>query len=131
MGYTRYWKRSEKPITEDFVEEVRDIIRTSAKKGIAIRNAFGVDNPVITLNEISFNGNARADKDLSHESFVLDNTRFGFDFCKTARKPYDYTVRKVLRAAERHGLVYDVNSDGRNEQIYTDEEYIKGMVKWK
>ena len=33
MGYTRYWERTEKPITEDFVEEVKEIIRDCAKKG--------------------------------------------------------------------------------------------------
>ena len=130
MGYTRYWARTEKPITEDFVEGVKEIIIDSAKKGIAIRGWDGTGEPEITLNRISFNGNMKADRDLSHESFVLDNVAKDFDFCKTARKPYDYTVRKVLKLAKDYDLVTKVSSDGANNKIYSDEEYLLGLVDW-
>lgn len=130
MGYTRYWKRTNKPITEDFVEEVKQIIIDSAKKGIAIRDWDGTGKPYIGLNQIVFNGNKRADMDLSYESFILNNVAKDFNFCKTARKPYDYTVRRVLKLAKKYGLVTNVSSDGANNKIYSDEEYILGLVDW-
>lgn len=129
MGYTRYWKRTDKKITNDFCIEVREIISDCARKGIAIRNWDGDGRPEVELDCIAFNGNKK--ENLGHESFVLNNTQTGFDFCKTARKPYDYAVRKVLSAAKRYGLVIDVSSDGANNQVYTDEEYLQGLVKWK
>lgn len=129
MGYTRYWERTEKPITDDFLEEVEEIIIDSAKKGIAIRGWDGSGKPILNLTRIALNGNGKADKDLSHESFVIDD-EIGFQFCKTARKPYDYTVRKILKLAKDYGLVTKVSSDGANNKVYSDEEYILGLVEW-
>lgn len=128
MGYTRYWKRTDKKITEDFVEEVKDILKDCAKKGIAIRDYMGDGKPEVTLEYIGFNGNHK--ENLDHETFAITNHDTNFNFCKTARKPYDYAVRKVLKAAERYGLVYDVRSDGANNKVYSDEEYLQGMVEW-
>ena len=133
MGYTRYWVRTDKPITEDFVEEVKEIIKDCAKKGIAIRGRYGEGSPIINTEEITFNGNFRAEKDLSHEPFSILNIETGFDFfdfCKTNRKPYDYAVRRVLKLAKDYGLVTNVSSDGKNNKIYSDEEYISDLVEW-
>lgn len=129
MGYTRYWNRTEEPISIDFLADVNRIIKDSARYGIAIRGADGTGKPELELEIVAFNGNANAEKDLSHESFVLGN-EVGFNFCKTARKPYDYVVRTVLRLAEDYGIVTDVRDDGCNEQIYSDEMYLQDMVKW-
>lgn len=129
MGYTRYWERTDKPITDDFLEEVEEIIKDSAKKGIAIRGWDGSGKPILNLTRIALNGNGKADKDLSYESFVIDD-EIGFHFCKTARKPYDYTVRKILKLAKDYGLVTKVSSDGANNKVYSDEEYILGLVEW-
>ena len=130
MGYTRYWERTEKPITEDFLEEVKKIIVDCAKKGIAIRGRDGKGKPKLTLKEIALNGNSNAEKDLSHESFVITNEKLGFNFCKTVRKPYDYAVKRILKKAVEYGLVTDVSSDGKNKMC-TDEEYILGLVDSK
>lgn len=129
MGYTRYWSRTNKPITEEFIEEVNEILKDCARKGIAIRDYDGIRKPTVSLECIAFNGNGK--EGLDHESFVIDNNESDFEFCKTARKPYDYAVRKVLRLAEKHGLVYDIASDGRNEKVYSDEEYLSGAVEFE
>lgn len=129
MGYTRYWERTDKPITDDFLEKVEEIIKDSAKKGIAIRSWDGSGKPILNLTRIVLNGNGKADKDLSCESFVIDD-EVGFHFCKTVRKPYDYTVRKILKLAKDYGLVTKVSSDGANNKVYSDEEYILGLVEW-
>ena len=129
MGYTRYWNRTDKPITAEFLEDVLEIIKDCAKKGIAIRGWYGDGRPTVNFERIALNGNEKADEDLSHESFIIDN-EIGFHFCKTNRKPYDYAVRKILKKAVEYGIVTNVSSDGANNKIYSDEEYILGLVTW-
>ena len=122
MGYTRYWERTNKAITEEFVKEVKTIIGDSLSKGIVICGWDGTGTPEITTEEISFNGNGS--KDLDHETLFIGKET-GFNFCKTACKPYDYTVRKVLRAALKEGLIVNLSDDGTNEEIISDEDYLK------
>ena len=76
---------------------------------------------------MAFNGNAETE--LDHESFVIDNIKDNFCFCKTARKPYDYAVRKALKVAKEMGLVTNVRSDGRNEKIVSDSEYLHEEIE--
>lgn len=123
MGYTRYWNRTEKPITTDFVLAVCAIIAECNDKGIMIRNGWGGGNPVVTMETIAINGDDSTN--LSHETCYFDNVNKGFDFCKTARKPYDYAVRKILEVAEIEGLITDVRSDGENNEIISDEDFIR------
>lgn len=113
MGYTNYWERTEKPITEDFVKAVKDIIKESERLGINICGWNGSEEPTITTNVIAFNGDKNFD--LEHEPFLLNNVKTGFAFCKTVRKPYDWTVKEVLATAEAYGLVTDVSNDGEVE----------------
>lgn len=131
MGYTRYFRRTDKPITQAFVDGVKEIIRDCTEKGITIRDWDGQDEPEITLDVVSFNGNA--DTGLEHESFVIDNNpdEVGeFNFCKTARKPYDYAVKKALELAGQEGLVCAVSDDGDNPEGYSDEDYLNNKVDW-
>lgn len=123
MGYTRYWKRTEKPITQEFIDEVRRIFEDCKERGITICDWDGNGTPTITMDTIVFNGNREIGAD--HESCNFSNYNTGFDFCKTARKPYDYAVRRVLIAAETLGIVTDVSDDGNCDEI-TDEEFMKG-----
>ena len=123
MGYTRYWERTDKKIDADFVVAVCEIIADCDEKGIKIRNWKGEGNPVVTLDKIEINGDGQYE--LDHETCYFDNEKTGFEFCKTARKPYDYAVRKILKYAEENGFVTDVSSDEENEEIISDEEYLK------
>ena len=120
MGYTRYWKRTEKPIDEEFVEFCNEVFKTCAKLGIKLGNDWGVNKPIARIGIIAFNGDGT--KDLDHESFVLDDG-VGFNFCKTARKPYDYAVRTILREALTRGYITDLSDDGINEEIISDNAY--------
>ena len=122
MGYTRYWLRTTEDIDEDFIEFCNEVIKTCEKLGIKIKGWNGEGKPTITTKLISFNGDG--ENCLDHESFVLDD-KIGFNFCKTARKPYDYAVRTILKEAYLRRYVADVSSDGINEEIISDEEYIK------
>jgi hypothetical protein len=122
MGYTRYWTRTDKPITQSFVDTVNKIIEDCRSKGITIRNGYGEDEPIVTLNLISINGTH--ENDLSHETFFMSNDGDGWNFCKTARKPYDYAVREIIKAAEKEKLITDVASDGENNEIISDKDYL-------
>lgn len=59
---------------------------------------------------------------LDHEPFVLDN-KFGSNYCKTERKPYDYAVRTILREALTRGYITNLSDDDINEEIISDDEY--------
>lgn len=122
MGYTRYWKRTEKQMDEEFVDFCNEVFRTCNKLGIKIGDAWGENEPIANTNCIAFNGDAS--KDLDHESCVLDN-EVGFNFCKTARKPYDYAVRTILREALTRGYITDLSDDGINEEIISDDKYVR------
>lgn len=128
MGYTRYWKRTDKAYGDDFVNEVQKIFAECASKGIILKDGLGEGSgPQADINRIWFNGNQEFD--LDHETCFIPNTTYehyekGFNFCKTARKPYDYAVRKVLALAEEYGIITDVSSDGPNDEIISDVEYL-------
>lgn len=123
MGYTRYWKRTSKKIDKELIVAVCEIIADCINKGINICNGSGEGNPVVTLDEIAINGNDEVG--LSHETFYLGNEESDFEFCKTAYKPYDYAVRKILRYAEQNGYVSDVSEDEEYERIVSDADFLK------
>ena len=123
MGYTRYWKRTNKKIDEELINAVHEIIADCDKHGIKICNGIGHDDPVVTLDEIAINGNDEVG--LAHETFYLGNEESDFEFCKTAYKPYDYAVRKILRYAEQNGYVSDVEEDEEYEGIVSDADFLK------
>ena len=120
MGYTRYWNRTDKKIDDDFISFCNEVFKTCEKLGIGIRDWNGFGDPTIGKDYIAFNGNGELG--LDHETCVLDDTT-GFNFCKTARKPYDYAVRTILREAFVRGYITDLSDDGDNEEIISDEDY--------
>lgn len=129
MGYTHYW-RQVRDLTEtewdDLIAVTKDIMWRS---GVELADPMGnvLGGEVISSKEIAFNGIAED----SHESFVLNRVMRElydyekgmmqedpgvFDFCKTARKPYDTVVTAVLIAAVAiTGDAYVVSSDGYAE----------------
>lgn len=127
MGYTRYWERTNKPYDEEFVNQVQQIITKCASYGITICDGFGSGSPEISMDKIWINGSEELNTD--HETFAIINTtsehfKSGNDFCKTARKPYDYAVREILKIAEEQGIVVNVCDDGDNNKIVSDISYM-------
>ena len=133
MGYTRYWERTDKTYDENFVEQINTIINKCNSLGITLANGFGEGSPEVNLDKIWING--PEENNLGHETFAIINTTNehflkGFDFCKTARKPYDYAVREILKIAEEEGIVTDVHSDGDNTEIISDIDYFKLQIPY-
>lgn len=91
MGYTHYFPGLK--TNEIFAEGVRDIVAAAEELGIKVRGADGYGEPVITGDIIALNGDA--EENLDYESFVIDGED-GFNFCKTARRPYDAVVTAIL-----------------------------------
>jgi len=129
MGYTHCYKLKSKPTQKKwdaFVTECKMLHENLPSHSKSAGGFYGDDilticgsdgdgKPEFTKDHVWFNGN----DDLSHETFYLDKESTGFNFCKTARKPYDLLVMACLIAASRTiGLVFA--SDG-----FTDYKGVK------
>lgn len=137
MGYTHYFRRPRELPPEGFRRFVRDVgmllqnlpPQTGTAGGayngqpLRVRGPWGEGEPVLTDEEVAFNGDAAGD--LDHETFAVERVyrpepwetpdllgRF-FSFCKTARKPYDLAVTASLLLLQAHfGPSVAVSSDG-------------------
>jgi len=118
MGYTHYWT-TEESVT--FSKEEWDKLKETARlifkecKTMSVKLCYDEDKesspPRANNTEINFNGF----KDLSHETFRITPTIYGFDFCKTARKPYDVAVTALLIYIHAHKPNIKINSSGDND----------------
>ncbi len=106
MGYTHYFTHKEcsKEAWDKILKDCRKL-KTHLPKDVCIGNWTGKETPskIFTKDKIVFNGVDRSEsggEDESHESFVLPRKSPNFEFCKTARKPYDLLVCGVM-------IVYD------------------------
>lgn len=110
MGYTHYWTVKE-PLDNilfaAWSEDVRQIILASE---IPIRGGNGEGEPTLDSDYASLNGDAATGDD--YETFSVDVAAEGFDFCKTAQKPYDVVVTASLVALADRFPEVEVTSDG-------------------
>jgi hypothetical protein len=113
VGYTHYWDH------KGFTPEQWDklvcaagcIMDAAGPGGMGVELA-GWDSkgtPVLSAKEISFNGAGEE----GYETFKLTPAASEFDFCKTARRPYDAVVVAVLRAAAHINPRFQWRSDGQ------------------
>ena len=90
--------------------------------------------PVVNREEITFNGV----DELGHETFhysISDNYKASnnryFGFCKTAQKPYDRVVMKVLIVLKKYlGNAFELSSDGFNDE-YSEPEWKRTVSQMK
>lgn len=125
MGFTHYFTVASKVSKANrvaFINAVEDIIRVS---GIPICNECGDvgTKPTITADRIMFNGEG----DDSHETFSVPFKDGGWDFCKTARKPYDKVVVACLLIGMQLGVITKFTSDGSDS--HTDFDEAKELLK--
>jgi len=122
MGYTHYWKvknGSEESFKEfsDTCKKLHDALpKTTDSAGgsysnerLKIGNGLGEGKPEFTDEIVRFNGDAK--HGLNHETFSIAKNDDEWNFCKTARKPYDLLVVACLLAAVDF-LGYKFSSDG-------------------
>ena len=108
MGYTHYWKvkEVEQNKWDMFVEDLKQVFSAGSYP-----IAYDYDSeqpPKLDETGVRFNGIG----DDGHETFMLVNEDYSFDFCKTARKPYDLPVCIALTLAKIHGILGYLHTDG-------------------
>lgn len=109
MGYTHYW--TPKAVDQKTWNKFLDVAIAMWKDcSVDIAGSHGTDFPTFSFKEICFNGVG----DDSHEPFLISKEGEEWDFCKTARKPYDVLVTACLLAA-KDILGYEISSDGNHE----------------
>lgn len=119
MGYTRYWHRIKEIPQPTFQAIVGDFMKVLPALQVPLAGGDGTGDPCLTAEEVIFNGVG----DDAHETFLFPRVyslRQGrivggldFQFCKTARKPYDLAVAAFLIIAKHHlGANLHVTSDG-------------------
>lgn len=129
MGYTHYWyynpsKATSPDTSAAFVKAVSEITKYKElleSRGLVVCGSLGEGEAQLTPDLIAYNGDAS--KDLDHESFYIERQaqqdRNGFNFCKTARKPYDTLVCLSLIAlfeAFANPKVFSYCSDGSDDE---------------
>jgi hypothetical protein len=112
MGYTHYWTIT-KELTpaqlKEWTEGVKAIVETAIEAGISLGDGLGFDAPNIEETLVAFNGVGEG----GHETFGIRLGDEGFDFCKTAEKPYDAVVTASLIYAKKiFGDAIEIKSDG-------------------
>jgi hypothetical protein len=112
MGYTHYWCLYDVPNPEVLRACVAEMAQVVADCQVPLGDRWGEGEPEIAEDRIAFNGRGRN----AHESFVfpgktpsgpVDPTDFfsqfsGFNFTKTAYKPYDCVVTACLLVVAHH-----------------------------
>ena len=119
MGYTHYWRREsaeiDRGVWQRFIERLETVI---------MKHKDVVSVPSLTSERVWINGLG----DDAYEDFVIDRVSKGqpsrefFDFCKTARRPYDPIVvaalcilrDEVVKANDPSGFHW--SSDGDPEE---------------
>lgn len=116
MGYTHYWTRAAELPATKFGAAVKDCRKLMKHLGVALAGRDGTGRPIFNDKEIAFNGHAPNE----YETFVVarmaaarDGEPKTFQFCKTARRPYDICVQAALIVLQHHlGEAIVISSDG-------------------
>lgn len=127
MGYTHYWDL--KKTTAQTREQVKTALaevavlfdklpqNSNAAGGYYVEEKLrlfggqGTGKVYLTDEALIFNGDAK--QSLDHETFYFDISNMSdFNFCKTARKPYDFAVCVALLAMANHIEGFEFSSDG-------------------
>jgi len=129
MGYTHYFKAKKSTDTnfKEFSDTCKKLYeslpeRTNTAGGyykddkLEIAGSIGEGEPIFNNEIVCFNGKG----ELSHETFCVAKNGTDFEFCKTARKPYDLLVVACLIAAWQI-LDYKFSSDGFNSDGTCDD----------
>ena len=128
MGYTHYWdiKKGAKKLSKECMDDVKKVIKEYSK--IIQYEEDDKKKPIVTNTLIRFNGIGKN----GHETFYFETPPkedSWSTFCKTARKPYDIVVCKlllILKADLQDDM--DLSSDGfSNCEISFDGEWNKAI----
>lgn len=129
MGYTHYFPQG-KPATEQQWAKITSDFKKIVPLLPIQRDDRNHRPPPVGHDLIFFNGKAED----GHETMVLEPEGSGFQFCKTARKPYDKAVVALLILANHHAPgVWEISSDGDGEDWLPTLEWLnaQGLGEFK
>lgn len=115
MGFTRYW-------TFDRLDEEKFKDFSSICEILIDNMGIPLDDIAVSDTQVRFNG---VDDD-AHETFNFKDDKRGFNFCKTATKPYDDVVCGCLYVAK---LVFGDSIKVNQDCDPSDDEEIVSKVK--
>jgi hypothetical protein len=123
MGYTNYYTSVSvsQDVWDTFVDKAREVIDNAKMDGIELTGCYKGDNPVADSEIICFNGALAR----QHETFQIERECAEWQFCKTARKPYDAVVKAILIVGQELGVISEWSFDGDK-----DEEEYKAAFKY-
>ena len=120
-------------IVKDCVELKRNMPQRKESEGsfysmdlLVLGDSSGDKLPIFNRNIIHFNGM----DELGHESFALKRKGSnGFEFCKTARKPYDLMVCACLITYYFHSSdTIKISSDGDREDWQEAYDFVSRVL---
>lgn len=146
MGYTHYWSLNKPNRKKGEAERVEKIYKQALLECQRVLKAyqkdaadyerlsgFSVHTKLGQYGGLEVNGKGSE----AHEDFALrehfrDQLAAGFDFCKTAHKPYDVAVVACLCVLKyRLGSLFNVSSDGDEVDWQAGAELAARVLKRK
>jgi len=136
MGYTHYFTTSGRSLTKDqadgIVQNINKVFKQHKK---IIQREFDDPSPPSIGTSLNLNGKMyigiwfNGKDENGHETFALNTGVVELGYCKTARKPYDIVVCKILLVLNHYlGDNIEVKSDGFSTHQPTQKKYIVGDV---
>ena len=108
-GYTQYYTWHQKPGDTELKTCISEMRRVIEARTNILAGPDGTGTVIIDPSHLALNGIGEE----SHETFIFPG-ELGFNFCKTAAKPYDEVVTACLLVARDHfpSSVLSIDSDG-------------------
>ena len=122
MGFTRYWSTREGKIKKETIEKINLAVEIA-------KNDFGIVTEH-SINEEKIKINGDKSQKLDYETFLITEKKEN-NFCKTNEMPYDVVVNAVLKLLEIDGKVYDIESDGGNEEEVADRLFLRVNTEYE
>ena len=97
MGYTNYWNNEEPIDLTNAAPAIQELLEMGMERGI-LAGADGQGSPVFDGRILVFNGCG----DAAYETFAITPEQTGFQFTKTAQRPYDAYVKAALILIQSH-----------------------------
>ncbi|HWY35600.1 MAG TPA: hypothetical protein VNX68_13215 [Nitrosopumilaceae archaeon] len=148
IGYTHYYKTPPqldavkfKTLSEELETASGFIngnlsVSDKAEDTVILCGGMGTGNPQFTSDVIAFNG--EESKGTDHETFIIERIPndgnieekgLVFNFCKTARKPYDLMVLISLLRLKHHFPECEISSDGDSKDWAGGKKLYKKIFK--
>lgn len=126
MGFTHYYRNKRAFTDAEWKALTADVKKLIADSDVPIGDSHGTrgSKPVFTSRHIMFNGIGED----SHETACVKKDASDFEFCKTARKPYDSVVVEFFKLIRKYDPNVQLSSNGGDEVF--NGQRIKVDNKW-